>query len=536
MSDAVDSSMEKKKGPIHVLMTSAVSPQQEQMLLDPRLQSDYVTKRENAYLRSIKSKKSKQGLKSVWDGVSRVEKEMVSCCEKIELDDDDEEDSLSGGGALDVDKEVRFAGILARDCHTMATKCLALAILERTMQTYLEEDQEEDSESQDEESEDEEDKKVPSDDAEDGDWKPGSKRLRSSNGENEEKQKKQKVEEEDKVVDHDEDDDEGEMRVGRLERFLAAGGLKVLNRWLIDASIEEPVVALKKPPGSRKEPEELKTKPPSTRPLILPMLRFLEHIPFDKKVVLDAKINKQIRRLGKQVDAIRKEREHNTAESVDLENWSSEPTTDEKDALDEVVQAVQNVKSSWERMAREYPRKFEDPFDFLKAKLMDRLAVLVQFEGGVIPKPDWFDDTEPEKERKKPPKSKKLNTKELAARERQSEREDLKQKLRAAQDEHRERLAQLRQKFQKRKEDVAPAAKLKKGGSKKSVVWKDGLRTQINRNRKMLEEVFMFEKDTPASKDVMDEVENDSNVVVKSEEQDVNGDAEQPSNLKKEEP
>jgi hypothetical protein len=31
-------------------------------------------------------------------------------------------------------------------------------------------------------------------------------------------------------------------------------------------------------------------------------------------------------------------------------------------------------------------------------------------------------------------------------------------------------------------------------------------------------------------------VENDSNVVVKSEEQDVNGDAEQPSNLKKEEP
>jgi hypothetical protein len=500
---------------------------------------------------------------------------MVSCCEKIELDGDDEEDSLSGGGALDVDKEVRFAGILARDCHTMATKCLALAILERTMQTYLEEeDQEEDSESQDEESENEEDKKVPSDDAEDGDWKPGSKRLRSSNGENEQKQKKQKVEEEDKVVDHDEDDDEGEMRVGRLERFLAAGGLKVLNRWLIDASIEEPVVALKKPPGSRKEPKEPKTKPPSTRPLILPMLRFLEHIPFDKKVVLDAQINKQIRRLGKQVNAIRKEREHNTVESVDLENWSSEPTTDEKDALDEVVQAVKNVKSSWEKMAREDPRNFEDPFDSLKAKLMERLDVLVQFEGGVIPKPDWFDDSGPEKERKKPPKSKKLNTKELAARERQAEREDLKQKLRAAQNEHRERLAQLRQKFQQLKEDVAPAAKLKNGGSTKKVVWKDGLRTQVNRNRKMLEEVFMFEKNTPASKDVMDEVENDSNVAVKSEEQDVmdevendsngavkseeqdvmdevdngssvavkseeqdvNGDTEQPSNLKNEEP
>lgn len=516
MSTSYDAAAGPKKGPIHVLMTPPALSNQQQLLVDPRFQGDFVAKRAKVYRRSFQSTNSKRGLKSVWDGVSRVEKDMVCCCESISHNNDDDEGDdldLSREGALSKEKEILFAGILARDCHTMATKCLALAILERTMETYLAEEQENDSESEDDEVEESEDEKLPSDDAERSDLEIGSKRQRSRAGELEKKPKRQKVDEGYKADENVDEEEEEEMEPGRLQRFLAAGGLKVLNQWLIEASTEEIVVPVKQQPGNRKVPEKRKRKPPPTRPLILPMLQFLEHIPFDKKIVLEAKINKQIRKLGKQVNGILRARESNTAEPAELGNWSSGPTRDEKDALDQVAQAVKNLKKSWERMAKEDPRKFEDPFDSLKAKMKERLDILVQFEGGLIPKPDWFDDSEAEKERRKPLKSKKSSTKELAAKERQSEREDLKRKLQAAQNEHRERLAQLRLKFQKRKEDVTPAATLKKGGSRKKVEWKDGLKSQVNRNRKMLEEVFIFEKNTPAAKDVIVEDESDMSML-----------------------
>eukprot|EP00980_Cylindrotheca_fusiformis_P007092 scaffold1489_cov194-Cylindrotheca_fusiformis.AAC.2 len=515
MSAATDNAMtEHQKGPIHVLMASAVSSDQQHILLDPRFQNDFVAKRAKIYRRSFNTKNSKRGLNGVWDAVSRVEKDLVSCCERIDPDSYEGDDmDVSTEGALDVEKEVHFAGILARDCHTMATKCLALAILERTMEKHLEENEEGGSDS-----EDGDDENINFGSEDDG-QKVGSKRLRSGAENTEDRPKKQRLKDDHKVEENQDDDEDEEVEeeeesgVGRLERFLAAGGLKVLNRWLIDASTEEPVLSPMKPPsGNRKGPEKQKAKPrpPSTRPLILPMLKFLEHIPFDKKVILEAKINKQIRKLGKQVNAILKARDEATAEPHDLENWSSETMNDGEDALGQVVEAVKNVKKSWERMAKEDPRKFEDPFVSLKDMMKERLEVLVQFEGGSVPKPDWFDDSEPEKERKKASKPKKLNTKELAARERKAEKEDLKQKLQAAQNEHRERLAQLREKFQKRKDDVTPVASLTKVASKKKVVWKDGFKTITNRNRKLLEEVFVFEKNAPATMGQIDEDETDS--------------------------
>ena len=510
-----NSSAGKISSPIHLLMGSTAATVNP--LLDPRLQNDYVSKRAKRYHRS--SKKFKRTFNSVWDGVSRIEKELICCCEEIKAKDQDdnnenEEDRVEGG-ALDMKQEVRFAGILARDCHTMATKCLALAILEQTMRVYLadKEDDEEDEDGDDdeEETEDEEIDEAPSKDSLNDEGKADAKRKRDDVEEIDEPQmKKTKVSEGDQKnqeeIDHqedeeeeDDDEEEEEDQVGRLEAFLAAGGLKILNRWLIDASTEEPVITLKRPPGSSQVAEQMEPKPPATRPLILPILRFLEHIPFDKKLVTDSKINKQIKKLGKEVNFIRKARDANDYDPIDLENWVIEPTArNDRDAIDQVADAVKDLKASWERMVKEDPRNFEDPFEAIKTKIRERLDTIIDFEMGKIPKPEWF--VVPESPKKS--KAKKLSTKELAAKERQREREQRMEELQAADKINKERLEKLRESLRKRKENTTPkVSTFRKDRVQRRVVWKDGMKTQTNRNRKMLEEVFLFVKDTPAARE-----------------------------------
>jgi len=558
----------------------------QRLLLDPVLQGDYVSKRLKAYQRSMpkpgemekdekatkapqpqppqpkaKSKQAKlnqttkwKSPTSVWDGVSQVERDLVHCCESIskssssdaqqDHDNDEEEEQQLAKGALQIQKEVQFVGILARDCHGLSAKSLALSILERTLQLHLMEEAEEEEEEDDEEDQEMEDATTKPADAKGETAKAENEKMAAlqstgmkrastvSNGEStsEQPQKKQKLEdvksepaaekvasmptqddeeEEDEEEDDEEEEDE-EAKPERLEGFLAAGGLKILNRWLIDACTEETEAPPKQPNG-KGQPPDPKPKPPATRPLILPMLRFLEQIPFDKKVVIDAKINKQIRKLGKQVTAIRKAREQNTHEPVDLQNWSLDPTVDAKDALDDVHQAVKDLKSSWERMAKHDPSQFDDPFESLKSKMKERLDVLVQYEVGEAPKPDWFNDVEVGKgNNKKTSKSKISSTKELAAKERLAERENLKRQLHAAQNEHRERLAKLREKFRERSKDGDVAASVPStttNGKKKSgrkVVWKDGLRSQTSRNREELEQVFVFEKLAPPAQDLIE--------------------------------
>ena len=101
--------------------------------------------------------------------------------------------------------------------------------------------------------------------------------------------------------------------------------------------------------------------------------------------------------------------------------------------------------------------------------------------------------------KKKSSKKKKSTTSELAAKERKAEREELKNALRAVESEHRERLQRLRETLRKRKEENAPS-KRQKTGNEKKIAWKDGMKTQTNRNRRLLEEVFVFTKELPASR------------------------------------
>jgi hypothetical protein len=477
-----------------------------------------------------------------------VERDLVCCCEAASPEDAEEDvpTTTEEGGALEMEQEVRFVGLLARDCHSMASKCLALAILERTLETYLNEElvqqqQDQDEDDDDESSEDDDGtnseeealQEVPSDDEEDDDWKPGSKRrsrrLRKKAPPNKRKRHRTNTnangttntnknnptenEEQDETKKAADDDDE---TWERLEQFFAAGGLLILNRWLTEATKDEPVPApLRKPlPTNTSSTSRSSTKPSATRPLILPILRFLEHIPFDKKVVMDSKINKQIRKLEKQVDGILKARARDEHRAEDLENWTTEQTSAETDALDHVKEAVDAIKTSWVDKGKhvEKRHKFGDPLGAFKETMRERLGVLTQYETGSIPAPDWL-DTSPEEttttttKKKGPPSHtpKISHTQELAANERRAEREGLQQRLRAVETEHRERVAKVREQLRKRKDENAPSNHRKTMASSSSssdgkiVSWKDGLKTQTNRNRNQLEEVFVFVKDTPAS-------------------------------------
>jgi hypothetical protein len=486
------------------------------------LQRDYVARRKKAYHGSSSESNNNNGNNGggddtiIWDGVSKIERELVGCCEQSEQQHDAPTTTTAGeggdpseGGALNVEKEVRFVGFLARDCHSMSSRCLALAILERTLETYLhelkEDEDDEDDEEEEENEEEEVDDDVASDDERDDDWKPGKRRSpRHRKNQQQERRKKQKPK----------DIKEEPEEVGRLEQFLAAGGLEVLNRWLIEAAHQEelpPPLPLKKapPPGSNnKKPEQptTSTAPPNTlsaptRPLILPILRFLERIPFDKKIVVDSKINKQIRKLGRQVDDILEARARGKHRAEDLDNWTTEPTSAETDALDHVKEAVDAVKKSWEEMAKKQTEKFTDPFESLKEKMRERLSTLTQFEGGKIEKPDWLETQETTTKDTKKKALQKSSTQELALRERQAEREDLKNALRVAEDEHRARIARLRETLRKRKEENAPSNRHKNVSGKK-VVWKDGLTQKNNRKRQVLEEVFVYIKNTPANPEI----------------------------------
>lgn len=529
-------------------------------LVDPRQERDYVSRRRKAFfdgpeysklllLPPAHQQQKRHHPSSPWYGVTGIEQELVNCCEKQE--DRDEGSDPSEGGALDIEKEIEFTALMARDCHTMATRCLALGILERTLHAYLLDVEAESAKEQEniipepaevpsekqaakevkdlqEIKEGTSVKEEPNEDIEteqraasneendDGSTKPPGWKRRSPRHRKEadqrqdqqqqppQKRQKTAITKVEKVPDKTEVSDmnrgdwiEGE-EVDRLEQFLAAGGLKILNRWLIEASVYEPTPVSIKGPHSSKSHSNNTEKPPAMRPLIVPILRFLEKIPFDKKVVVESKINKQIRKLGKQVDSILEARARGKHRQADLENWTTDMSVSATDALDNVKEAVEIVKASWENMAKKQDEKFTDPFESLKSQMRDRLEVLEKFEQGEIGCPKWLELPGMNKEAKKSTVPRRTTTQELAAKERQAEREGLKNRLRAAENERREHVARLREQLRKRQEEAA-AKPVVQSESTKKVVWKDGLRTQVNRNRKLLEETFVFIKESPAS-------------------------------------
>lgn len=510
----------QSNGPLHVLM--ALPPtEQRQCEFNPRIQRDYITRRTKAY--GIASNPS-----NAWTGVSKTEHALIRCCEMPEeqlLKEEIELVTLGtpnapliGGGVLDIEQEVRFVGILASSCHDLGTRALALAILERTLEAHLTESDarnrrfgtnvENDSEHQGRPKEEEEQSDEELEDDDEGNQsgqKRRSQRLRKQ--EPKYKRTKRKDEEHDSTTKQD-----GKMfdhgKWSRLEQFFAAGGLRILNRWLLEASKDEFVAVKNSKPlqGNKNKSSDsigLKVQASSTRPLILPILRFLEHIPFDKKLVLDSKINKQIRRIEKQIDGIIESRSQGKQNSEDLKGWTTANSTSKAESLNVIKEAVEHVKKSWGASSKKEKQTLSNPFAVITETLRERMETLVDFDRGVGPRPEWL--AEETKKESVPKKSRS----ELAAKERQAEAEirkhldqDLQNKLREAEKRHREHLAKLREKRNMMLQIASEPTDLQKKSNGRRVQWKDGMKTKSVRNRKMLEEVYVFDKQTPANKDL----------------------------------
>jgi len=384
---------------------------------------DYISKRQKAHA-SCPSFSS-----SCWEGVVRVEMELVECCERLHENDDDENDDevATKGGVLAIEKEVRFAAILARSCHTMSSKILAMAILERSLENYLAEEN----------------------------------CIGEHHIDNSSTQKN----------DHN-TTEKGKSVPERFDYFFAAGGLKILNQWLIEASSDDMMPDPSYDERVKKEVTKSR-KTSNSRPIILALLHFLQNIPFEKTMVLSSKIDKQIQKIAKQVATI------------------TDAQKDEDTALLKIKDAVNIVKKSWREKASEKkhgqeisrPSLNDDPFELIKKTIHEKVVK------------QNYGETEPV-----------TTTRRSNRRRTQGNEEDkliLQQKLKQVQSRNQKSLQELREKLRKRKIETAVSSvdSLQgKIGKKKRVVWKDGLKG-IEIDRTVLEDVLIFTKDLPSSAD-----------------------------------
>jgi hypothetical protein len=505
-------STEKPNAPLHVLMAT---PPGEEHLYNARVKRDFISRRAAAYNINTNPK-------SVWANVKQVERALIRCCElPDEMSDDDPTLNapfssvrnggcgyfpLLGGGALDKEMEVQFIGVLAKDCRTLSSRSLALAILERTLEMHLVETEEALQELDQKKKEatiaDQHQEVTGEDDIDedndDNDDEKGTKRRSNQMSKPAPKYKrtKRRLNEEDSAQPEKESSKSKYEKCGRLEQFFAGGGLKILNRWLEEGLEDEIVID--------KSSGELTLQKSSTRALILPICRFLERIPFDKDCVLDSKINKRIRSIEKKIDFFLKGRESDEHDKEDLEGWTTEPTTNDIDGLLAVKDAVKNLKKAWQENNKQKGDGFRDPFKDLLGILRDRLGAVSEYEAGNAARPDWM--VTAEDDRKTPKKSRA----ELAAKERlmevkiENERTQARRKaLEEARREHVERLKQLREKMQAR--NIA----VEKKASGKRIKWKDGSISKNLRDRKRLEEVYVFNTLTPANKEITHIVEGE---------------------------
>lgn len=513
--------------------------------MDPHIQNDYIAKRKRNYETcdwdmAKRSRTPPSLILHPWDGVSKVEQALVECCElpmdtdgngkaknpkneygEMDIADSDEyirqriaaSSSWSLGGVVAVEHEARFAAVLATQCHSMVSRSLAMAILERTIEMYLREKAAEEEDASRSEKDDEStvngDEKSFSMDHESDEVNSRSSRFTRIQNRRRRLCKIENRPEEDYIRSPIAEESGG---YHRLERFFSAGGLRVLSQWLADASdydlelCQQPKMTPSNKKSSKSPPDTvIKRRAPPTRPIAYTILRFLEHIPVEKNIVMSSKINKQVQKLGKRIASIIEAEKAGGAGAEDLENWTTDQTLSPLDALGQVREAVNAVKASWrEKTAQESPltESFVDPFQKLQDQIKERLEELTQFEAGVGPTPEWyFEDNSSSTNKSNAPVLKKLTKmQEMAALERKTEREKLQQKIKEVKRKNQASLALLKEKLRKQREDFGLSSLLpKKEGGGKRVCWKDGLNTQKMRHRKKLEEVFVYVKGTPSA-------------------------------------
>lgn len=326
----------------------------------------------------------------VWSVALPIERALAECCEL----DGDESLHVVVEGALMLKKVIPFVELMAKYCYKATTRVLVIAILERTLeQDHL-------------------------------------NRLEDDAG-----------------------DESKKIRPNCFSRFLAAGGLKILNQWLLEAMTPTLVSGKQQPqqPAAKKLkssaiPTNSEELVPSTHgPLLIPLLEILERMPMDKALVTSTKINKTIRKLEKQI--------------AELPKKSTDPHAGGY-VTEDVLNAIETLKDSWrtERLQSEGPTK--DPFRKLQQTMMERLQILNEYDAGRIDKPDWlvrFENVEKlAKDRKELSK--------MTPEERQRQRALL--DIQRKREESDRKLEELRAKKQMTSSQVQKP--------KKSVTWKDG--------------------------------------------------------------
>lgn len=452
--------------PFHVLMLGDGGNDE---ILDRKLQGDYISQRYRAFHEDPLAQKTTPTAarnNSLWLGVSPLEKALASCCE---WPDAKGPDALVGG-ALVKEKVLLFIGIITLQCLDIGSRALGLAILERSMQV-------------------DEEERLAQVDA------PAS--LESTFADAEPSKKRRRRDDSSPVPPTKPDN---MSSPDRIEAFLAAGGLRILSRWLIDATTAVSVPRPKPPPGNNGRVPRDKSAPEEkyspTGPLLLPLLEFLSNMAFDRQAVMQSKINKEIRKLSKEIDEI---------VQTALEQYSKvklDALTDPAAggmSVTKVQKALNKLKESWglkAKKANPEAATAPDPFAALKVSLQERLETLLACESGLEEKPEWLlkvEVVQKEKEKKRPLK-KRPSTEQLARRERENERSAMmKEDLRKAAQERSELLRKLRE--MKQKTEVDDRATERKTG-RRGVQWRDGLGPASKlRKRDLLEEVFVFVKD-----------------------------------------
>ncbi|KAL3764135.1 hypothetical protein ACHAWU_003947 [Discostella pseudostelligera] len=169
----------------------------------------------------------------------------------------------------------------------------------------------------------------------------------------------------------------------RTKSFLAAGGMKLLSRWLVDSFTVVSDSSYNNKKSTTSHGGTLHVASP-TGCLLLPLLELLEVIPFDKKLIVASNINKSIKRLKKALNIVADGLDPATLEEA------THPIAGGL-SVGKVIAATDAVMASWTKASTvnakdEAPFKF-DAFDHLRKKIRLRYDTLVKFrhEQGNIP-------------------------------------------------------------------------------------------------------------------------------------------------------
>jgi hypothetical protein len=374
--------------PFHVLMATN-NPQQE-WLKDKRLQADYISRRFHA--------ENPQGNKlqeDLWTAVTPIEKTLVEYCE---LEDEEDEESFVVQGALVMKKAMQFVELMARHCYRVRLRVLVLTILERTVQ-------------------------------QDNIIMQHEKEIVQENA-------------------PDEEEKQAEFRSKHTStsRFMEAGGLKILNQWLYDA-ITPVKAAPANPPLDKKQRTSSSTaslRVSPSGPLLLPILRILKGIPFNKSLIKESQLNVTLRDLEESLSGLEKESAHPCAGGY---------------SVGKTIYEIESVMSAWKESSKDKNRPVaEDVLRDVHEILKEPLALLKDFDAGKAGKPDFLEQFEQNERQAKERKEFSKMTPE------ERERKQLLDEIMRKREEAEEKMKELKKKQEPKQ--------LKK--PKKTVSWRDG--------------------------------------------------------------